>query len=191
MTRKASVERQTSETRVSASVDLEGSGSTQVETPYQFFTHALELLARHSGIRLKVKATGDLSHHVMEDVGIVLGEALDKALGKKIGIRRFGFAYVPMDESLARCVVDLSGRPFAVVDFKVQDVEVEGVQAENFTHFVASLSTHLRANVHLEVLYGENNHHKVEAGIKALALALKSAVEDTGAGKIPSTKGVL
>ncbi|GAB4321891.1 MAG: imidazoleglycerol-phosphate dehydratase HisB [Promethearchaeota archaeon] len=190
MGRTSTVTRKTKETSVSVKLNLDGEGAARIEVPYGFLRHALELLSKHSRIDLELTATGDLSHHVVEDAGIVLGEAFKEALGDKAGIRRFGSAHVPMDDALARCVVDLSGRAHAVVDLGVTGGMVEDTPLENFPHFFESFAHHCGANVHLHVLYGQNVHHVVEACFKALALALREAIRLEGGG-VPSTKGVL
>jgi imidazoleglycerol phosphate dehydratase HisB len=194
--RNARFERKTGETEVKASVDLDGTGASSVETGVGFLDHLVATLARHSGIDVTLSCKGDLKvddHHTAEDCAIALGTAMDKALGDRSGIGRFGWAYAPLDEALARAVVDLSGRPFAIVDTGVGRGAVGALAAENVPHFVRSLATAARATVHVEVLRGENDHHRAEAAFKALALALRTAVarDPRSAGAVPSTKGVL
>lgn len=188
--RKAKIQRETTETNVDLGLDLDGTGSFKIDVGIIFFGHMLTLLSKHSGIDLKVKASGDMGHHLIEDVGIVLGQALKKALGKKKGIQRFGFAYIPMDEALARCVIDLSGRTYHIIDLNCKREKVEDCQVEDITHFFISLAEAAEINLHIEVLYGENEHHKIEAAFKALAKSLQQAVAIVS-GDIPSTKGVL
>jgi len=186
------VSRKTSETDIHVKVNLDGSGATSVETGIKFLDHMLKLLATHSLIDITVQAVGDLPHHTIEDAAICLGEALLKALGDEKGIRRFGYAIVPMDCSLAFAAVDLSKRPYAKIDLKLMRDMVEDMPCENIIHFIESLSMALRANIHLWIQYGSNDHHKVEAAFKALALSLRQAVSiDPRRKGIPSSKGVL
>jgi len=191
--READVKRKTTEVDIALSVNVDGTGKGEVDTGVKFLDHMLLTLAKHSLINLRVKAVGDLVHHLAEDVALVLGEALGKALGEKRGIRRFGYALVPMDDSLARAVVDLGGRPYTHVKLTLSLTETEGVKAEDIEHFFLSLGDALRANIHVEVLYGSNDHHKIESALKALALSIRDAVkvEPRIAGETPSTKGVL
>ena len=152
----------------------------------------LKSLATHSLIDITAKATGDLTHHTLEDVAICLGEAILKALGSASGITRFGYAIVPMDCSLALAAVDLAKRPYVVVDLKLKGKNVEDMPCENIMHFLETLAMALRANVHVTVQYGSNDHHKVEAVFKALALSLRQAVSlDSRRGGVPSSKGVI
>ncbi|RLF11213.1 MAG: imidazoleglycerol-phosphate dehydratase, partial [Thermoprotei archaeon] len=157
-----------------------------------FLKHMLETLSKHSLIDLKVKAQGDLAHHVVEDVALTIGKALDEALGTREGIARFGFAYAPMDDALARAAVDLSGRSFAVVNLKIKSPQVEDLRAEDAAHFLRSFSDAGRLNLHVKVLYGVDDHHKVEAAFKSLALALRQAVSlDQRIKGVASVKGSL
>ena len=194
--RQASVERNTKETQISAEVDLDGTGSYDVSTGIGFLDHMLEQLSRHSLINLKVRAQGDLhidSHHTTEDTGYAVGEALSKALGDRAGVVRYGDALIPMDETLTRVALDCSNRPYLVwkVDFtrpKLGDMDTELFQ-EWFKAFAQSAGLTL----HVETLYGENNHHIVESCFKGLARALKTAIaiDPRKADAVPSTKGVL
>ncbi len=186
--RIAEITRETKETTIKISLDLDGEGKSTINTTVKFFDHLLTLLAKHGGLDLEVTATGDLQHHLVEDVGIALGKAFVEALGKKVGIERYGSAYVPMDETLARAVIDFSGRPYIVTKIKFLNSSVEDMQTEDCIHFLESFGTNALMNLHIEVLYGENDHHKIEGGIKALARAIKQAVKITGK-TIPSTKG--
>jgi imidazoleglycerol-phosphate dehydratase len=188
--RKAKVSRETTETNIELGLELDGKGSYKIDVGISFFEHMLTLLSKHSKIDLKVKAQGDLGHHLIEDIGIVMGQALKKALGKKKGIRRFGFSYIPMDEALARCVLDLSGRTYHVINLNCQRERVEDCQVEDITHFFISLAKSAEINLHIQVLYGDNEHHKIEAAFKALAKSLQQAVEVVSED-IPSTKGIL
>jgi len=173
-------------------VNLDGEGLFEVSVKPLFLKHMLETLAKHSLIDLRIEAEGDLEHHVVEDVALTLGKAIDEALGAREGITRFGFAYVPMDDALARAVVDLSGRSYAVVDLKLRGPSVEDAKASDLAHFFRSLADAGRLNLHLKVIYGRDDHHKVEACFKALALALRQAVSvDPRVKGAASVKGTL
>jgi imidazoleglycerol-phosphate dehydratase len=192
--RKVSRRRKTQETEIDLSVCLEG-GTRRIETGIGFFDHMLEHLARHGGLGLQVKARGDShidDHHTVEDVGIVLGQALEEALGDKKGVERFGFASVPMDEALARVSVDLSGRSSLVFDaaFSTGAGRIGNFDTQLVPEFLTALVNNGRFNCHVEVPHGRNDHHVAEAIFKALGRALRQAVAITG-GDIPSTKGVL
>ncbi len=190
--RRSSTERKTKETNVRVELLIDGKGSSEVNTGIAFLDHLLGTLAKHALFDLKVEAKGDLKHHLVEDVGLVLGEALLSAVGDKRGIKRFGFAYVTMDDSLSRVVVDLGGRPYFVVDLKLKQNRIEDVMAEDIEHFFMSFAQTSKSNVHITALYGKNDHHKIEAATKALALALRDAVSLVPKSEaIPSTKGVL
>jgi len=192
MLRVGEVSRRTSETDIHVKVNLDGTGIADVDTGVKFLDHMLKSLATHSLIDIKVQAVGDLTHHVLEDVAICLGEALLKALGDAKGIKRFGYAIVPMDCSLAFAAVDLSRRPYVKVDLKLRGKKIEDMPCENLIHFIESLSMALRANIHVWVQYGSNDHHKVEAAFKALALSLRQAVSiDPRRRGVPSSKGVI
>ena len=191
--RNASVERATAETRVRVAVDLDG-GPARIATGLAFFDHMLMQLARHGGLGLEVDATGDLEvdgHHLVEDVGLCLGDALRSALGDKAGIARFGEAHVPLDEALARVVIDLSGRPWCRYDVTLPPLILgNGFHPELAREFFIAFSQRGGFALHAAVLYGENTHHQLEALFKALAVALKRALKRDGEG-IPSTKGTL
>jgi imidazoleglycerol-phosphate dehydratase len=194
--RTAQIARQTKETKIEMSVNLDGRGVASVHTGVGFFDHMLELLSRHSLVDLEVTADGDLevdAHHTVEDVGIVLGQALEKALGDKKGIGRYGWAIVPMDESLAQVAVDLSGRPAFVFNVDFKGPTIGGFATELVEEFFKALSTNARMNLHVAVPYGNNNHHIAEAVFKATARALRQAVsrDDRAADQVPSTKGSL
>jgi imidazoleglycerol-phosphate dehydratase len=191
--RKAKVERKTTEVDIVVELNVDGKGKGNVETGIKFLNHLLTTLAKHGLFDLTVKATGELKHHVSEDVALTLGEALQKALAKKKGIRRFGSAYVPMDDSLARATVDLGGRAYSSLDLKLSQPQIEDLKTEDIEHFFYSFVQASKSNLHLTVLYGSNNHHKIEAAVKALALALRKAVtlEPRIRDKVPSAKGVL
>jgi imidazoleglycerol-phosphate dehydratase len=190
--RISEVSRKTSETDVYVKVNLDGSGAAEVNTGIEFLDHMLKSLATHSLIDVTVKATGDLTHHIVEDVAICLGDAVLKALGASKGIFRFGYAVVPMDCSVAVAAVDLANRPYVNVDLKLRGKKVEDMPCENILHFIETLAMALRANVHVWVQYGSNDHHKVEAAFKALALSLRQAVSfDPRRSGVPSSKGVI
>jgi imidazoleglycerol-phosphate dehydratase len=193
--RTADVSRQTKETRVQVTMNLDGTGRSSPETGVGFFNHMLDLLARHSLIDLSIKAEGDLevdSHHTVEDVGIVLGQCLERALGDKRGIQRYGWAIVPMDESLAQVAVDLSGRPAFVYNVQYNGGQIGSFPAELVEEFFKALATTARMNLHIAVPYGTNNHHIAEAIFKAVARALRQAVSpDPRNPDVPSTKGSL
>ena len=196
MARTAEVVRNTKETQITISVDLDGTGVSDVETGVGFFDHMLDAFARHGGIDLKVRTQGDLhidAHHTVEDTGIVLGQAIHKALDGFKGIRRFGDAYIPMDETLTRCALDLSNRPYLIWKVGFRTPKIGEMDTELFKEFHHAFAMNCGACVHLETLYGENSHHIAESGFKALARALRTAIEidpKTG-GRAPSTKGVL
>jgi imidazoleglycerol-phosphate dehydratase len=195
VSRTAKVERSTTESQVSVSLDLDGSGSSEIDTGVPFFDHMLAQLAKHGGLDLTVKTVGDLevdAHHTVEDTALALGQALREALGDKAGIRRFGDAFVPLDEALAQAVVDVSGRPY-VVHEEPELVELIGSYDTTLTrHIWESLSASAQICLHVRVLGGRNAHHVVEAQFKAVARALRDAVSlDPRSAGIPSTKGVL
>ena len=194
--RRAVIDRRTAETRITVTLALEGRGRYANQTGIRFLDHMLDLVARHGGFDLKVKAAGDLDvdqHHTVEDVGITLGEAVAAALGNKRGINRAGYFVMPMDETLAVAAIDLSGRPHAVIDTKVSVRLVGDLQTELVHDFFDGFATAARANVHVKVLYGRSNHHKIEACFKAFARALRVACAKDRrlARMLPSTKGLL
>jgi len=191
--RKANLSRKTAETEVNIELNLDGSGQADIKTNIKFLTHMLELLAKHAQIDLQIECTGDLQHHIVEDVAIVLGQALQQALGEKRGITRYGFAYIPMDEALARCVLDLGGRAYLVNKMNLTTAQVEDIPVSLLEHFLDTFVKNANINLHLETLYGQNDHHKVEAIYKALARALKQALsfDSKASDQIPSSKGVI
>ena len=193
--RKTTVKRKTSETDVSVTLNLDGTGQGNVQTGVQFLDHMLTLLAKHGVFDLDVSCKGDLgvdAHHSVEDIGICLGAALYKALGDKSGLVRFAHAYFPMDETLVRVVMDLSGRPFLVYNVKVDRERVGELDADLIEEFWKAVVTHARVNIHVELLYGRNAHHIFEAVFKAAARALNLATRiDPRILGVPSTKGVL
>ena len=194
--RKAAVTRETKETDISVSINLDGSGTYDVETGIGFLDHMLEQLSRHSLIDIKLRAKGDLhidGHHTTEDAGIALGLALTKALGDKKGIRRYGFSYIPMDEVLTRAAVDISGRPWLVWNVEFARDKVGDMDTELFREFFQALAQNAGLTLHVENLYGENNHHIIESCFKALARALRAAltIDRRQADQLPTTKGKL
>jgi imidazoleglycerol-phosphate dehydratase len=194
--RQATIRRDTAETKINLSVNLDGTGLAEISTGVAFFDHMLTLLSRHSMIDLKIQATGDTDvdyHHTVEDVGIVLGAAIKEALGDKAGIRRYGFFILPMDETLARCVVDLSNRSMMVYQVDVTNYMVKDFNIALVREFFQGLANALGCNLHLKLEYGEEPHHVAEALFKAFARALRAAVESDPrqGGRVPSTKGSL
>ncbi len=193
--RTASITRTTKETSITLELDLDGSGQATIRTGIGFLDHMLTALTRHSGIDLTLECDGDLEvddHHTTEDCGISLGHAFAQALGERRGITRFGSAYAPLDEALARSVVDLSGRPWPEVDLGLKREMLGMLSCENIGHFIESFAISARASIHVDVLKGRNDHHRAEAAFKSLALALKQAIARSGRpDEVPSTKGVL
>jgi imidazoleglycerol-phosphate dehydratase len=195
--RRGRIDRQTTETQIRLTLNLDGKGTYTVSTGIRFFDHMLELFARHGGFDLKLTATGDLdvdAHHTVEDVGIALGEAVLQAVGNKKGINRAGYFLMPMDETLAVAAIDLSGRPFPVVDLKnIRATQVGDLPVELVQDFFEGFANAARANVHVKVLYGRSSHHQIEAVFKAFARALRVAcAKDKRLAKmLPSTKGLL
>jgi imidazoleglycerol-phosphate dehydratase len=190
--RTQEVYRKTKETEVKVQVNLDGEGKTAIETSIPFLDHMLTSLATHSLIDISASVKGDLEHHSVEDLALGLGEALNKALGTREGITRFGNAAAPMDCSLAFAAVDLVKRPYFKIDLKLRGKKVEEMATEDIVHFFESLATSLGSNVHVYVEYGSNDHHKAEAAIKALALSLRQAVEiDSRRKGVPSSKGAM
>ncbi|MFH1255698.1 MAG: imidazoleglycerol-phosphate dehydratase HisB [Candidatus Diapherotrites archaeon] len=196
MERKARVERKTKETDIAVALNLDGKGESNISTGIGFFDHMLELFSRHSLIDLEVKAKGDLKvdeHHTVEDTAIALGEAINKALGEKKGITRFGNAIVPMDESLAMAAVDLGGRSYLVIDAEFGEAKLDDFRTELVEDFFKSFADNCKCNIHLKLFYGRNEHHKIEALFKAFAKAMKGActMDENARGTLPSTKGKL
>jgi imidazoleglycerol-phosphate dehydratase len=184
--------RKTKETEVNLKVNLDGEGKVDAKTGISFFDHMLTSLATHSLIDITAEVKGDLRHHSVEDLAIGLGEALNKALGNREGIMRFGYAITPMDCSLAFAAVDLVKRPYFKIDLKLRGKKIEDMPTEDINHFFETLATSLCANIHIFVHYGSNDHHKAEAAIKALALSLRQAVSfDQRRRGVPSSKGVI
>lgn len=194
MRRVAHLERKTNETEISVELNLDGTGKTEIHTGIGFLDHMLGSLAKHARFDLRLRCDGDLQiddHHTAEDCALVLGQAFDRALGERRGIERFGDQHAPLDEALARAVVDLSGRPWAEVEFGFRREMIGEIATENLTHFVQSFAIASRSCIHLDLLRGANDHHRAEAGFKALARSLRQAVAQDGTDTVPSTKGVL
>lgn len=192
--RTAKLERTTKETAISVSMNIDGIGRAEIDTGIGFFDHMLEAFAVHSGIDLTVKCVGDLmvdGHHTVEDTGIVIGKVLAEALGTKEGIKRYGTAYIPMDESLAFVSLDCSSRPFLVFDACFDAYKVGELETQLIVEFFRAFAYNAGITLHAKVLYGANDHHKTEALFKALAHALKDAVQHTGSNAALSSKGVL
>ena len=192
--RTASLSRVTSETEVAITVNVDGAGRANVDTGIGFLDHMFTALARHSSIDIELSCTGDTHidcHHSAEDCAMMLGRAINAALGERIGIERFADATVPMDEALARAAIDLSGRPWPAIDLGLRREMLGGIACENLVHVLTTLAIELRAAVHIDVLKGRNDHHRAEAAFKALAIAMRRAVRRTRSEVVPSTKGVL
>ena len=193
-TRQIEIERKTNESNIVISLNLDGTGRAEVSTGIGFLDHLLTSLAKHARFDLTLSCRGDLEvddHHTAEDCGLVLGTALDRLLDQRRGITRFGWALVALDESLARAVVDLSGRPYACVDLGLARDRLGGLACENIGHFLISFAMASRTTLHVDILKGANDHHRAESAYKALALALRQAVACDNSNQIPSTKGVL
>jgi imidazoleglycerol-phosphate dehydratase len=192
--RTAAIARTTGETSITLSLNLDGVGAASISTGLGFLDHLLTALAKHARFDLTLACSGDLhvdDHHTAEDVALALGQALDQALADRRGIARFAHAYAPLDEALARAVVDLSARPYSRADLDLRRDKLGDLSCENIPHVLASLATASRSCFHIDVLKGDNDHHRAEAAFKALALALRAAVRRDGSSDIPSTKGVL
>ena len=192
--RQAQITRRTSETEIEVSLSLDGSGRGEVETGLPFLDHMIVTLARHARFDLKLKCRGDLEvddHHTSEDCALAIGEAVDQALGERRGIARFGHAYAPLDEALARATIDFSGRAYSVIYLGLSRDDLGGWAAENIGHFFRSFATAARATLHVELLRGANDHHRTEAAFKSLALAVRQGVARDGGAEVPSTKGTL
>jgi imidazoleglycerol-phosphate dehydratase len=194
--RRATVSRKTKETTIAAAVDLDGTGAYDIATGVGFLDHMIEQLARHSLIDISLKAEGDLhidQHHTCEDAGIVLGQAVARALGDKKGIARYGSAYLPMDETLTRVALDVSGRPFLVWKVEFTRSKIGEMDTELFREWFQAFAQHAGLTLHVETLYGENSHHIAETCYKALARALRQAIaiDERQGSRVPSTKGQL
>ncbi len=196
MSRKAKIERKTRETDITAEIDLDGTGAYDISTGIGFLDHMLEQLARHGLIDIKLEAKGDLHidyHHTVEDTGIVLGQALAKALGDKVGITRYADVHLPMDETMTRVAIDVSGRPYLIWKVEFSRPKVGEMDTELFREWFQAFAQNSGITLHIQNLYGENNHHIAETCYKGLARALRQAVslDPRQAGRVPSTKGTL
>ena len=196
MTRTAEIDRKTAETDIQLSINLDGAGTSDIESGVGFLDHMLDLFARHAVVDLKVRANGDLhvdQHHTVEDIGITLGQAFKQAVGDKKGIRRYGHAYVPLDEALSRVVIDLSGRPGLLMDVPYTRGAVGGFDVDLFAEFFQGFVNHSMVTLHIDNLKGKNTHHQIETVFKAFGRALRMAIEmdERMAGITPSTKGSL
>jgi imidazoleglycerol-phosphate dehydratase len=194
--RKSSISRETRETNISVSVNLDGTGKNNIKTGIGFFDHMLEQLSFHSLIDIELEAEGDLHvdfHHTVEDCAIVLAKAIKEALGEKAGIKRYGFSYVPMDEALTRVVIDLSGRPFPLWKVNFKSEKIGEMDTELFKEWFFAFANVLKCNLHVENLYGDNSHHIIESCFKALAKSLRKAItlDKRKIGVLNSTKGSL
>ncbi len=184
--------RETKETKITVKVKLDGEGIAKASTGVMFFDHLLKTLAVHSQVDITIKAQGDLKHHIIEDVAICLGEALRKAVGEGVGINRFGYAIVPMDDAIAFAAIDLVRRPYYKIELKIAEEAIEDATREDIIHFLETLASFLQGNIHIWVEYGLNDHHKVEAAFKALALSLRQAVATSPIRRnVPSAKGTM
>lgn len=193
MSRTAKLARKTKEVSITGRIDLDGSGESAVNTGLGFLDHMLTTFVKHSGVDLELSAEGDITvddHHTSEDCAIALGRGIDSALGDRQGVQRFGYAYVPLDESLVRSVVDVSGRPWPEIRIDFSRERIGDVSTENLIHFFRSLTIEARMALHIDLIRGDNDHHKAEAAFKATALAFASAVT-IGGDRTPSTKGSL
>jgi imidazoleglycerol-phosphate dehydratase len=193
-TRKSKIKRETKETSVDVSLNIDGSGNTLVSTGISFLDHLITSFGTHAMMDLTVKAKSKdkIEHHLIEDVAITIGLSIDKALGKRTGITRFSYASVPMDESLAEASLDLVKRPYNKITLLIKRNKIEGISKEDIEHFFKSLTQNLSSCVHVTVKYGDNDHHKIEAAIKSLAVALRNASsKDKNQKGIPSTKGAM
>jgi imidazoleglycerol-phosphate dehydratase len=194
--RSATIERKTRETEIKITIGLDGTGKYDIDTGIGFLNHMLESFAKHGSLDLTVRAKGDLHidfHHTTEDTGIAIGMGIAKALGERVGIRRFGHAYIPMDEALTRCAIDVSGRPYLIWKVQFTKPKLGEMDTELFKEWFHALAQNAGLTLHLENLYGENNHHIVESCYKACAQALRDAIaiDPRNAGQIPSVKGSL
>ena len=192
--RKTSIKRETKETSVSVTINLDGTGKTTINTGIKFLDHLIGSFGKHSMMDLVVKAKSrdEIEHHLIEDTGITIGSAIDKALGNRSGITRFSFSSVPMDEALAETSLDLVKRQFHKITLTTKRTKIEGISKEDLEHFFFSLAQNLNCCIHVTVKYGDNDHHKVEAAIKSMAVAIRNAVSNDPKQKgIPSTKGAM
>ena len=193
-TRKSKIKRETKETSVSISLNIDGSGITSIDTGISFLDHLIISFGKHSMLDLTIKAKSKdkIEHHLIEDTAIAIGSSVDKALGNRVGITRFSYASVPMDESLAEASLDLVKRPYSKITLLIKRNSIEGISKEDIEHFFQSLAQNLNSCLHVTVKYGDNDHHKIEAAIKSLAVAVRNASsKDKKQKGIPSTKGAM
>ncbi|MEM4311300.1 MAG: imidazoleglycerol-phosphate dehydratase HisB [Nitrososphaerales archaeon] len=188
--RRAKIERKTKETQIYIDVNLDGNGKATIDTPLNFLNHLLTLLSYHSLIDVNIKAQGDLKHHLVEDLAITLGSCIDKALGEREGISRYGFSIVPMDEALALVSLDLVKRSNFFCEMDLKRENIEDLASEDLLHFLSSLASNINCTLHIKILRGNNDHHVVEAVFKALALAFREAISPEKR-TLPSSKGVM
>ena len=194
--RVSSVDRKTNETQIKVNVNLDGTGKNSITTGLPFFDHMIQQLSKHSLIDIDIKCNGDLeidSHHTMEDVGWALGRAINEALGNKKGIKRYSFSYLPMDECLTRCCLDISGRPWLVWNVFLPNITIKNIEREIFREFFQSFSQSAEITLHIENIYGQNTHHVIESCFKSMAVSLRSAIQldFRNLDNVPSTKGTL
>lgn len=194
--RVSSVDRKTNETQIKVSVNLDGTGKNAITTGLPFFDHMIQQLSKHSLVDIDIKCNGDLeidSHHTMEDVGWALGKAIKEALGNKQGIKRYSFSYLPMDECLTRCCVDISGRPWLVWNVFLPNLTIKNIETEIFREFFQSFSQSAEFTLHIENIYGQNTHHIIESCFKSMAISLRNAInlDPRNLDNVPSTKGTL
>ena len=194
--RVSSIQRITNETQINVRVNLDGSGKNSINTGVPFFDHMIQQLSKHSLIDIDIRCKGDLeidSHHTIEDVGWALGKAINVALGRKQGIKRYSFTYLPMDECLTRCCIDISGRPWLVWNVFLPNVTIKDIQTEIFREFFQSFSQSAKITLHIENIYGQNTHHIIESCFKSMAISLRNAInlDFRNLDSVPSTKGTL
>ena len=194
--RISSVKRKTNETQIKVNVNLDGTGKHLITTGLPFFDHMIQQLSKHSLVDIDIKCNGDLeidSHHTIEDVGWALGKAIDEALGNKRGIKRYSFSYLPMDECLTRCCIDISGRPWLVWNVFLPTVRIKDIETEIFREFFQSFSQSAKITLHIENIYGQNTHHIIESCFKSMAISLRNAIklDFRNLDSVPSTKGTL
>ena len=194
--RDSTVDRNTNETEIRVSVNLDGRGKHSITTGLPFFDHMIQQLSKHSLIDIDIKCNGDLeidSHHTMEDVGWALGRAINEALGNKKGIKRYSFSYLPMDECLTRCCIDISGRPWLVWNVFLPNITIKNIETEKFREFFQSFSQSAELTLHIENIYGQNTHHIIESCFKSMAISLRNAInlDLKNLDNVPSTKGTL
>ena len=194
--RVSSIHRITNETEIKVNVNLDGTGKNSINTGLSFFDHMIQQLSKHSLIDIDLKCNGDLdidSHHTMEDVGWALGKAINEALGNKKGIKRYSFCYLPMDECLTRCCIDISGRPWLIWNVFLPNITIKNIETEIFKEFFQSFSQSAEFTLHIENIYGQNTHHIIESCFKSMAISLRSAInlDFRNLDSVPSTKGTL